>query len=83
MLGGRGGEDLLAERLGRDVGHDLELGAVFQDLRQAAMGQGRQALADQLVDLGLDLAAGHPDPLAEDQQQALGHLQPVRLSRFR
>jgi hypothetical protein len=75
---GRRGKDFVADRLGGDIGDDLELGAVLQDLRQPAMRQGGQPLADQFVDLGLDLAAGHADPLAEDHQQALGDLEPLR-----
>ena len=78
VLGG-GGEDLLADQVGRDVGHDLELGAVFQHLGQPAVHERRLApAAEQLVDLLLDLPAGHPHALAEDQQQALGRLEPLR-----
>ena len=61
----------------RHVGHHLELGAILQDLRQPPMRQGLRAVADHLVDLRLDLAAGHAHALAEDQQEALGDLQPV------
>ena len=78
VLGG-GGEDLLADQVGGDVGDDLELGAVFQHLGQPAVHEGRLApAAEQVVDLLLDLAAGHPHPLAEDRQQALGRLEPLR-----
>ena len=78
VLGG-GGEDLLADQVGGDVGDDLELGAVFQHLGQPAVHERRLApAAEQVVDLLLDLAAGHPHPLAEDHQQALGRLEPLR-----
>ncbi len=76
VLGG-GGEDLVAEGVGRNLGHDLELGPVLQHLREPSVRQRRQTLADQLVNIRLDLTAGQPHPLAEDHQQALGHFQPL------
>ena len=76
---GRRREDLFADHVGRDVGHHLELGAILQHLGQPAIHLGRlAAAAEELVDLALDLAARHPRPLAEEEQQALGRLQPVR-----
>ena len=76
---GRPRENLLAERLGRHVGHDLELGPILDDLGQAPVSQGRQPFADQFVNLGLDLAAGSSHAFAKDQQQALGDLEPLRI----
>ncbi len=41
------------------------------------MNERRHPLADDRLDLRGDLPPGHADPFTEDQQQALGHFQPV------
>ena len=76
---GRRREDLLADHVGRDVGHHLELGAILEHLGQPAIHLRRlAAAAEKLVDLAFDLAPRHPGPLAEEEQQALGRLEPAR-----
>ena len=77
---GRRGKDLVPNLLGWDVGDDLELGPVFQNLGDSTMGQRRLSpAAEELVNFFLDLAAGHTHTLAKNRQQALGRLQPLRV----
>src|SRR5262249_2859697 len=78
---GCGREHLLSQRVGRHIGHNLELCAVFQNLCQPPMRERGEPFADQLVDLALDFSARAARALADDPKQALRHLEPVRALR--
>ncbi len=75
-------ENLFADHVRSDIGYHLKLGAVLKHLGQPTINLRRPASsAKERVDFTFDLAAGHADPFAKEEQQALGRLEPAQASR--
>jgi hypothetical protein len=76
-----GPERGVAQLLGRVVGRDLELAAVFEQVGEPLVDQRPRPLADHVFELGPHLPAGVAGRPAEREQQLLRHPEPAAVGR--